>query len=236
MVEIKKTVAIIPARGGSKRIPKKNIFDFQGRPMIAWTIEAAQKSEIFTDIIVSTDDVEIADAAKKYGASVPFLRTKNTDDYSTVSDVIVNVLNELEEEYDNVVMLMANCPLRSSKDIKDSIEFFMNNDHNFQLSSFKFGWMNPWLAHTIDEKSIGTPLLSNTDSSIRSQDQKDLYCITGAIWIANTKEIRKSGTFYGKGYALKSINWKNAIDIDDYEDLEMANIIFHVLNEKKGGY
>tara|TARA_R110001632_G_scaffold63953_1_gene152384 strand:+ start:1460 stop:2170 length:711 start_codon:yes stop_codon:yes gene_type:complete len=233
MVANKKIIAIIPARGGSKRIPKKNIIDFKGKPMIAWTIEAALESKMFSKVMVSTDDIEISTVAKHYNASVPFLRTKNSDDHSTVSDVIVNVLEEIDEDFDYVVMLMANCPLRDSKDIKNAVEFFIENENKFQLSSFKFGWMNPWWAHTIEEKNIGKPLLSKTDATIRSQDLKDLYCITGAIWIADVKEIKKSGTFYGENYALKPINWKNAIDIDDNEDLEMANIIFQIKNGEK---
>ena len=233
MVKSNRIVAIIPARGGSKRIPKKNIIDFQGKPMIAWTIEAALESKVFSEVIVSTDDIEIANIAKKHGASVPFLRTKNNDNHSTVSDVIVHVIEELEEDYDSVVMLMANCPLRNSDDIKKAIDFFSENKNsNFQLSSFKFGWMNPWWAHTIEKEHIGKPLLPKNDATIRSQDLKDLYCITGAIWIANVKEILKSKTFYGKNYTLKPIDWKNAIDIDDYEDLEMANIIFQLQDDK----
>jgi len=233
MVE-KKILAIIPARGGSKRIPKKNIIDFQGKPMIAWTIEAALESEVFNKVIVSTDDELISNVSKQYGASVPFLRKKNVDDHSTVSDVIVNVLEELEENYDHVVMLMANCPLRNSEDIKNAVRCFnLNNNSKFQLSSFKFGWMNPWWAHTIEEKGIGKPLLPKNDSTIRSQDLKDLYCITGAIWVASVSEILKSRTFYGEDYTLNPIDWKNAIDIDDYEDLEMANIIFQLQDEKK---
>ncbi|CAL2105875.1 CMP-N-acetylneuraminic acid synthetase [Tenacibaculum sp. 190524A02b] len=226
MVKNKKIIGIIPARGGSKRIPKKNIIDFQGKPMIAWTIEAALKSGVFDEVMVSTDDVEISDVAKRYGASVPFLRKENADDHSTVSDVIVNVLKELKVDYDIVVMLMANCPLRNDLNIKESVNFFIDNDSSFQLSSFKFGWMNPWWAHTIEDDNRGKLLLSKNDITTRSQDLKDLYCITGAIWIADTKDILKSGTFYGENYTLKPIDWKNAIDIDDYEDLEMANVIY----------
>ena len=231
---VNKTIAIIPARGGSKRIPKKNIINFQGKPLISWTIEAAIKSNIFSRVIVSTDDIEISDIAKQYGASVPFLRKNNNDDHSTVSDVVLDVLEELNEDYDSVVMLMANCPLRNSNDIKNSVNFFNNNKtSNFQLSSFKFGWMNPWWAHTIEEKSIGKPFLPKNNANIRSQDLKDLYCITGAIWIADVKEFLRCKTFYGENYTLKPIDWKNAIDIDEYEDLEMANIIFKLKNEKK---
>ena len=95
MVKGKKILAIIPARGGSKRIPRKNIINFQGKPMIAWTIESAIKSACFDEILVSTDDDEIAEISKNYGASVPFLRELNKDDHSNVSDVVISEKNKV---------------------------------------------------------------------------------------------------------------------------------------------
>ena len=143
MVKGKKVLAIIPARGGSKRIPKKNIIDFQGKPMIAWTIEAAIKSACFDEILVSTDDDEIAEIAKNYGASVPFLRELNKDDYSNVSDVVISEKNRLNQKYDIIVMLMPNCPIRDEFDISSALNNFIDNKRNFQISSFKYGFMNP---------------------------------------------------------------------------------------------
>ena len=226
MVMDKKIIAVIPARGGSKRIEKKNIIDFMGIPMIAWTIQSALKSNLFDDVIVSTDDPEIAEISKNYGASVPFLREDYTDDFSNVSDVTYYTLKKINLEYDLVVMLMPNCPLRNYKDIVDSINFFIDNNSNFQLSCFKYGWQNPHWAHEILEGNIGKPVFPKTNSLKRSQDLNDLYCITGAIWIADYKSFIEEKTFYGNNYSLKPLDWKNSVDIDDYEDLEMAKIIF----------
>ena len=107
----KNVIAIIPARAGSKRITNKNVVDIAGKPMIAWTIEAALKSEVFSDVLVSTDEENIANLSKRSGASVPFLRDpKDADDYTPVSVATTNALRQMEEykstEYDIVVQLM----------------------------------------------------------------------------------------------------------------------------------
>src|SRR5258706_5229330 len=130
MVE-EKIIAIIPARGGSKRIPKKNVIDLAGKPMIAWTIEAAIKSKYISRVVVSTDDHEIAAISKSFGAEVPFLRDSAADDHSPVSLATIRTLTQLEElsvsQPDIIIQLMANCPLRDAKNIDEAIEFFISN-------------------------------------------------------------------------------------------------------------
>jgi N-acylneuraminate cytidylyltransferase len=225
----KNKVAVIPARGGSKRIPKKNIADLLGKPMIAYTIQAALDSDCFDNVIVSTDDPEIADISVKYGAEVPFLRDKYADDHSTISQATLHTLQKLKAElgktYESVVQLMANCPARNAKDIIDACKYYDNDFHNFQISAFKFGWMNPWWAHEMNDNYVAKPIFEDEIRNRRSQDQPDLYCPTGAIWIANTKELEKAGTFYGDAYRFFPISWKNAIDIDDLHDFEFAKVL-----------
>ena len=195
--------------------------------MIAWTIIAALKSKIFNRVVVSTDDIKIAQIAKKYGAEVPFLRKKFNDDFSPISKATISALRNItkywNEEYDYVVQLMANCPLRDEKDIKRSFNKFKNKKRKFQISCFKFGWMNPWWAFKLDKKKKGEALFPKQLKK-RSQDLPDLYCPTGAIWIAKTRDLIRNKTFYGKGYCFEEINWINAIDIDDHQDLEFAKI------------
>lgn len=226
-------VAIIPARGGSKRIPEKNIVEFCGKPLIAWTIEAAIASNLFEKILVSTDSEKIANISKKYGADVPFLRDKYSDDISSVSLATVKALSQLEKyynkSYNNVVQLMPNCPIRDSLDIIQAYTYFINNDVKFQISCFKFGWMNPWWATIVDDK-YRPEFIFKEESKKRSQDLKDLYCPTGAIWVAKSEDLKNENTFYGDSYIFYPINWMSAIDIDNYEDLEMAEA---VLNMKK---
>jgi CMP-N-acetylneuraminic acid synthetase len=229
-----KIITIIPARGGSKRIPKKNIIDFKGKPMIAWTIEAALKSKHLSNVIVSTDDIEIAEVSKTFGAQVPFLRETNADDHSPISLAIIHTLAQIERLQNKkptiVVQLMANCPLRDQNDIDLAIENFLENKNSFQISCFKYGWINPWWAHTVDNSGKADPIF-NEFGSKRSQDLPDLYCPTGAIWIANVSELLKSQTFYGKNYKFFPLSWMKAIDIDDYADLKMASVLSKMLNE-----
>lgn len=226
--------AVIPARGGSKRIPQKNIVPIGGKPMIAWTIEAALKSKYINNVIVSTDDEQIAEVSKTYGAEVPFLREENTDDYSPISLATISTLNQMNtaglKKPEIVVQLMANCPIRGKEQIDEAVKNFIDTDSEFQISCFKYGWMNPWWAHTIGKNNIANPLFKDNQRFKRSQDLEELFCPTGAIWIAKTNSLLESGTFYGENYKFFPMNWVNAIDIDDYEDLEMAK--FFVKNLK----
>ena len=220
-----KSIAIIPARGGSKRIPGKNILDFKGRPMIAWTIQAALERCIFDKVLVSTDSEEIAEISIKYGASVPFLRVDGADDMASSSQATIASLMQAEahwnDHFNTVVQLMPNCPLRTSGDVLKAIEAFFEKSSNFQISVFRYGWMNPWWALKIDQNGLPKPVFKEAIES-RSQDLEKLYCPTGAIWIANREALIKAGTFYGQDYRVFEMSCLSAIDIDDYDDLAMA--------------
>lgn len=222
-------IAIIPARGGSKRIPRKNIISFGGKPMIAWTIEAALASGCFAKVMVSTEDEEIADVARCYGADVPFLRDSHFDDQSTVSEAICTALERAQNffgrEYSCVAQLMANCPLRSADDIKCALRYFSGGGHEFQISCFKFGWMNPWWAVQLDGENYPQPVFQGALKT-RSQDLPPLYCPTGAIWLAKPAALLNSRSFYGPGHKFFPLDWRAAVDIDDYEDLAMAQAVF----------
>jgi len=200
-----------------------------GKPMIAFTIEAAQEAEIFDRIIVSTDSAEIAKVAIEYGASVPFLRTQAHDDYSPVSEATCVALEqcttELGENYDLVTQLMANTPLRTAKDIQQAFYHFRTSKAPAQISCFALGWMNPWWAVTINDEGVPTYLFPNAITR-RSQDLPKLYCPTGAIWIARTDMLLAARSFYCTGHIFFPMSWRSAIDIDDEEDLSMAQMLF----------
>jgi CMP-N-acetylneuraminic acid synthetase len=227
--ECRLIVAIIPARGGSTRIPRKNIVNFCDKPLIAWTIEAARECGLFKRIIVSTDDAEIASIAVDRGAEVPFHRDRYADDQTPVSVVTVHALEQLRgvlgEEYESVVQLMPNCPLRRASDIGDAYRHFVTSGSRFQISCFKFGWMNPWWAVTVDDRGRPAPLFPEMLKK-RSQDLPDLYCPSGAIWIANARALMESKTFYGESHIFYPIDWKAAVDIDTSEDLEFARAVY----------
>lgn len=231
-----KNIAIIPARGGSKRIPKKNIIEFFSKPIISYTIEAALNSGLFERVVVSTDDQEIADISRQCGADVPFLRDKYTDDHSSVSLGTIRTLEQFEERmgetYDVVVQLMANCPLRKSEHIIDAYNNFFQHKSFFQLSCSKYGWLNPWWAYSLDNTLKPSACFPNHNRK-RSQDLEDLYCPTGAIWIADVPQLKECGNFYGPDHIFYPLDWKAAVDIDNYEDLDFAKAVYSMEMNKK---
>jgi N-acylneuraminate cytidylyltransferase len=234
---VNKRIAVIPARGGSKRIPKKNVIDFMGKPMISWSIEAALDSGLFDSVLVSTDCQDIADIALKYGADVPFLRSEYADDFSTVSQATRSALKQLKKvngkNYDTVVQLMANCPIRSSANIISQVKQYEESEGDFSLlSAFEYGMFNPWWAHYKNKKNKFEKILKNYDDKTRSQDLPELICPSGATWISNIKKLNKTGTFYSQGYKFHKISWLEAVDIDDIDDLQLAKAAYMIKNEK----
>jgi N-acylneuraminate cytidylyltransferase len=228
-------IAIILARGGSKRLPRKNILDFGGKPMLAWSILAAIESEQFDKVLVSTDDEEIAGVGKLYGAEVPFLRNAAADDVSSSSLATCEALIQAEShwniKFETVVQLMANCPLRGAKDIKKSILAFEASSAPSQISCFQFGWMNPWWAVQLDDDGKPTSLFPKELLS-RSQDLPNLFCPSGAIWIAKRDALTQTKNFYMENHRFEPTSWIAAMDIDDVDDLLMAQMGLLILDNK----
>lgn len=220
-----KRVAIILARGGSKRLPRKNILDFGGKPLLAWSIDAAIGSGFFDKVLVSTDDEEIAELGRQYGAEVPFLRIAAADDISPASLATHSALLQAEEHwqtrFDIVAQLMANCPLRTAEDICSSVVAFERSTTPSQISCFRFGWMNPWWAVRLHKDGKPEHLFPEGVKA-RSQDLPPLYCPTGALWIAKRDAFFKNKNFYMEGHRFEPIPWISAVDIDDEDDLLMA--------------
>lgn len=221
-------IAIIPARGGSKRIPRKNVIDFDGRPMIAWTIDAALGAGIFDRVLVSTDDADIAAISRAAGAEVPFLRSSAADDSSHASAATRLALGQAmqywDETYEIVAQLMPNCPLRDAGHVKDAMDLFIRRGADFQISCFQYGWMNPWWAVTLGADGRPAPCFPQAMNA-RSQDLPTLYCPTGAIWIARAVAFLDAGTFYGPEHRFAPLPWTAAVDVDDTDDLVMARAI-----------
>jgi len=224
-----KHIAIILARGGSKRLPHKNILDFHGKPMLAWSIEAALQSGQYDKVLVSTDDPQTAEIGRSFGAEVPFLRVSAADDLAASSEATLAALNQAEQfwgtQFDVVSQLMANCPLRDSADITLAVKNFIKRSADSQISSFRFGWMNPWWAAKVDDEGIPAFVFPETIKS-RSQDLPPLYCPSGALWIARVEALKSSKTFYTSNHTFHELSWMSAMDIDDKEDMEMAKACF----------
>ena len=213
-------LAVIPAKGRSTRLPRKNIRLFGRLPMIAWTIEAALNSDLFSDVIVSTDDWEIAGIAEDAGASVPFLREDAlADDYTPVSLVTLDVVERLPG-YKHVAQLMPNCPLRNFKDVQDSFVAWKHTVADSQISVSDYGWANPWWAMTSDGRYLFEDKLRD-----RSQDLPDLYCPSGAVWWTTTDKLIQYKTFYMPTVDHYVLPYHRGIDIDTQEDFEIADAL-----------
>ena len=225
------TIAIIPARGGSKRIPGKNIRPLAGKPLIAYSIEAALQSELFSRVLVSTDSEEIAEFARKSGAEVPFLRSSAiSDDITPVSAATADAVERIDPEGKHfrwIAQLMANCPLRTSDDVKASHKQFVETGSNAQISVVRYGWQNPWWAMKRDSNSFALDPLFPREMTSRSQDLPELFCPTGAIWWCKAQILRDHKTFHIPSRTGWEIEWQHGVDIDTPEDMAFAEALLH---------
>ncbi len=224
-------IAIIPARGGSKRIPRKNVRSLDGQPLLAYTIEAARVSGLFQRVVVSTDDPEIARLAEAFGAEAPFLRNAAlADDQTPVSAATVDALCRLDPHgtsFAHVAQLMANCPLRNSDDIVQSYRQFVESHAAVQISITRFGWQNPWWAFERSPDLRLSPLFPDKMCQ-RSQDLPELFCTTGAVWWTKSDVLRREKTFHINERTGWEIPWRHGLDIDTEEDWLMAEVLLRL--------
>ncbi len=218
-------LAIIPARGGSKRLPKKNSLLLNGEPLIAYTIEASLQSNYITKTIVSSDDDEILNIAKKYGSDIIKRPDDLATDTSTSYDAIEHTILNQKKRYDYIILLQPTSPLRTYKDIDKAIELLINKDADAIISTCEVDHPVQWnmqIDETLDmSKSI------QTINSKRSQDQTKYYRLNGAIYIANTKKLLEEKTFFlSKNIYSHIMKKEDSIDIDDELDfIIVKNII-----------
>lgn len=221
-------LAVIPARGGSKRVPGKNVRLLGGRPVLAYTIEAARESGLFDRIVVSTDSDVIAEVAREAGAEVPFRRPAAlAADEVPVSSATVDALERLDRDgtvYAHVAQLMPNCPLRNAEDIRSSYAQLRESGADSQISVTRFGWQNPWWALRRGPRLQLEPLFPDRITA-PSQTLPELFCPTGAIWWARSELLRKEGTFHVSGRTGWEIAWEHGVDIDTEDDWRMAEVL-----------
>ena len=224
-------LAVIPARGGSKRIPKKNIRLLAGKPLLAFTIAAALDSALFACVVVSTDSPEIAEVAERHGAEVPYLRDPSlSNDSVPVSAATVDALQRLDpgrEIYASVCQLMPNCPLRTAADVVASYEQFVQSGADSQLSVVRYGWQNPWWAMRREADYSLAPLFEEALSQ-RSQDLPELFCPTGAVWWAKAEVLRREGTYHIARRSGWEIPWARGVDIDNEDDWLAAELLLEM--------
>lgn len=226
-------IAIIPARGGSKRIPRKNIIEFHGKPMIAHVLEELKKSNLFDVIHVSTDDEEIAAIAKKYGASVPFLRDPSlASDFAPILTVVKWAVKKYEEdlgkEFETCLMITPCSPLLQSSDIIKACREFEASGRKFpMLSVTRFPSPIEWAFHENDnilEAANPQKLLT------RSQDLKPAFYDAGLFAFFDSSHLTNDDKVASKFIKFELPRWK-AVDIDDWEDLEHAKKMMRLKDE-----
>jgi CMP-N-acetylneuraminic acid synthetase len=219
-------ISIIPARGGSKGLPRKNIAMLNGKPLIAYSIESALKSNFMNRVIVSTEDEEIAEISKKYGSEVMKRPIELAGDNTSTISVVKHVLNQLECEGYHVkvlVLLQPTTPLRTSVDIDAAIQLFLASNCQSVISVCEMGHSPYWSFEV--EKGHMKPLFGKKYLGMRRQDLPKVYMPNGALFISSPEEINRADSFYSSRIIPYIMSAERSIDIDCEMDLLEAEII-----------
>lgn len=232
MLNGKKIIAIIPARGGSKGIPHKNISLLGGKPLIKWSIDVALQTSICDEVIVSTDDSEIQKIALQAGASVPFLRpAKLATDTAKTVDVVIDVLQRLEDQkklFDIVLLLQPTQPFRNQEDIKQAFQLFFKYNELGLVSVSEVN-EHPILMRTFTPKQPFLKSILNINSTVRRQDFPKFVRVNGALYINKVSSYTSDLSLNDNpiGYLMPSYR---GFDIDTPEDLNIAQGIIQQYN------
>lgn len=224
-----RNIAIIPARSGSKGLKDKNIKELAGKPMMAYTIEAALKSGCFDEVHVSTDSQRYAEIACEHGANVPFLRSSElSGDTVGTWDVVKMVLQKYEKEwgmiFTSVAVLQPTSPLRDSLHIKEAYRFFMEKQADFIVGVCEAEHSPLWMNTLPTDRNLNHFLNLETLSAFR-QGLPRYYRINGAIYIGRTEYVQNNSNYYGEKSYAYIMNKKSSIDVDDAMDFGFAEYL-----------
>lgn len=220
-----KNIAIIPARSGSKGLKDKNIKLLNGKPLLAYSIEEAIKSKCFDTVFVSTDSKKYADIAKKYGAEVPFLRSKNnardkSDAWSVVRETLDNY-DKLGKRFDTFTYLQPTSPLRTSKDIKNAYKLYKELKANSIVSVCETE-VSPLYCYKLPKNNLLSKVLNVENENKRRQDIGTYYTMNGAIYLSNVNNFLKTNDIFKKRCYAYVMEKKSSIDIDDELDFKFV--------------
>ena len=231
-----KSIAIITARGGSKRIPKKNIKEFCGKPILAYSIIAALESGLFEEVMVSTDNEEIADIAKSYGAQVPFLRSDNTsNDFSTTADVLNEVILNYERQnkfFDTFCCIYPTAPFITSSKLCQAMELLEKTGADSVMPVVKFSFP-PQRAVVIQNGKITYQYPEN--AFVRSQDLMPIFHDCGQFYVCRTDKFKKYCTLITPNTVPFIMPEEEVQDIDNLTDWELAEIKYERMVSRQGG-
>ena len=231
MINGKSVFAIIPARGGSKGLPKKNILPLAGKPLIVWSIEAAKRSNYIDHCIVSTDNKEIANVAKLHGCEVPFLRPKHLALDETPSiDVIIDAINFYVKKtinYNYLVLLEPTSPLRNSNDIDIALNKLNNNRQKADsiVGVSKVESTHPVFDVKINKDGLIEPYIGKSFNVLRRQNIDELYFFEGSLYISDTEVLLNKKSFYHERTLPFIVPMWKSLEIDEMVDLIMAEAL-----------
>jgi len=233
MYKDKTFLAIIPARGGSKRLPNKNILDLAGKPLIAWSIEAGLGSKYIDKVMVTSDSEEILDISKNFGAEVLKRPDELANDTATTFDAIAHTIESLNEKYDYIVLLQPTSPLRNAKHIDEAIELLNDKEADAIVSVCEMDH-NPLWSNTLPASLSMEGFLRDEIKNKRSQDLEKYYRINGAIYICKTDKLLKENTlFLNKNIFAYIMDRKSSVDIDEEIDFILSKNLIQRINGEK---
>ncbi|MGE4505768.1 MAG: NTP transferase domain-containing protein [Desulfovibrionaceae bacterium] len=221
-----KTLSIIPARGGSKGLPRKNVLPFCGKPLIAHTIEASLACTYIDDTIVSTEDAEIRAVSEQYGAEVVARPPQLATDEAEVHDAVLNLIASLEKQgrkYDYIVLLQPTSPLRTARHLNESFEAFVESGAA-SLVGVTHSEHHPYKSVVIEDRFL-TPLFDARSMESRRQDLPETYRITGAIYIVKTEDFVRERSFFITPTCPYVMSAHASVDIDTDLDMAFAELI-----------
>jgi CMP-N,N'-diacetyllegionaminic acid synthase len=221
-------VAIIPARGGSKGLKRKNVLPLNGKPLIAYSIEAALKMDDIDRVIVSTDCEEIAEFAKEYGAEVPFIRPESlASDTATTIDVLKHTIDFLKQEEgyetDHILLLQPTSPLRSEKHVKEALNLYLEN--RCPVVSVCLADSHPYLMRVKHGEYL-VPFVDQPDKkATRRQDLPEVYELNGAIYLTDYHHLMNVSAIYKDKVIPYVMDKRSSVDIDDEIDFKLAEVL-----------
>lgn len=226
MYKNKTFLAIIPARGGSKRLPRKNVLDLGGKPLIAWSIEAGLKSKYIDKVVVTSDDDEILGIAKQYGSDIIKRPDELASDTATSFDAIKHTINNIKK-YDYIVLLQPTSPLRNLGHIDEAIELLENKKAEAIVSVCEMDHSPLW-SNTLPSDNSMNNFLREGVKNKRSQDLESYYRLNGAIYICDTNRLLDEESFLFKNNTFAyRMDRKSSVDIDEEMDFEIAKLIIN---------
>jgi pseudaminic acid cytidylyltransferase len=228
-----RSIAVIPARGGSKRIPGKNIREFHGKPVMAWSIEAALESALFDEVMVSTDDSRIAEIAIRYGATVPFMRSAaNADDHATTADVLREVLRHYHEAggtFAFACCIYATAPFVTARSLQEAQALLLarNFDSVFPVMKYSFPVQRSFRMQEDGRVAMMFP----ENMNVRSQDLQPAYHDAGQFYFFRTKEFLSTGKIFTENSGSILISEIQGQDIDNEDDWKLAELKWTLMHK-----